>query len=207
MPAPVPLPIRRALWERLQRGESAAELAEAFGLAPRTVRGLRSGGGSGARRGSAPTRPGPTPPPAGHPAYAPALHLRREHPGWGAGLIRVMLGRQGVTPRPAVRTTPAVVRPGRARPRPGRAAARPPSGGGPTRPHGVWQVDAAEDIGLAGGSPGLLAAGRRRVHRRGPADRGFPPSARWNSVPPAATQRWLRAAFARWGLPERRAGR
>ena len=152
MPAPVPLPIRRTIWERLQRGESVAEVAAAFGLAPRTVRGLRQ---RGRRRGEQGLGPDSTRPhaaaPAGHPAYAPAVHLRREHPGWGAGLIRVMLGRQGVTPRPAVRTLQrwfarAGLGPAPAGRRPAAERRRA------TRPHGVWQVDAAEDIGLAGGS-------------------------------------------------------
>src|SRR5205807_2244420 len=40
MPAPVPLPVRRAIWVRRQHGESVVELAAAFGLAPRTVREL-----------------------------------------------------------------------------------------------------------------------------------------------------------------------
>jgi transposase len=151
MPAPVPLPIRRTLCERLRRGESVAEVAAAFGLAPRTVRGLRQ---RGRERGEAGLGPDPTRPraaaPAGHPAYAPALLLRREHPGWGAGLIRVMLGRQGVTPRTAVRTLQrwfarAGLGPAPAGRRPAAERRRA------TRPHGVWQVDAAEDVGLGGG--------------------------------------------------------
>jgi transposase len=152
MPASVPSPIRRALRGRLQRGESVAEVAAAFGLAPRTVRGLRQ---RGRERGEAGLGPDPTRPhaaaPAAHPAYAPALHLRREHPGWGAGLIRVLLGRRGVTPRPAVRTlrrwfARAGLGPAPAGRKPAAQRRRA------TRPHGVWQVDAAEDIGLAGGS-------------------------------------------------------
>jgi hypothetical protein len=151
MPASVPLPIRRAVWERLTRGESVAEVAAAFGLAPRTVRGLRL---RGRRRGEQGLGPDPTRPhaaaPAAHPAYAPALHLRREHPGWGAGLIRVLLARQGVAPLPAVRTlqrwfVKAGLGPAPAGRKPGPERRRA------TRPHGTWQVDAAEDIGLADG--------------------------------------------------------
>jgi transposase-like protein len=148
MPAAVPLPIRRAILRRLERGDSVAEVAAAFGLAPRTVRGIRQRGE--ARLEPAPPRP-PALDPSAHPAYAPALHLRREHPGWGAGLIRVMLRRQGLAPLPATRTLqrwfskaglgPAP--PGR-RPEARRRRA--------TRPHGTWQVDAAEDIPLADGS-------------------------------------------------------
>jgi transposase len=151
MPAPVPLPIRRAVWVRLRRGESVEEVAAAFGLAPRTVRGLRQ---RGRQRGEQGLGPDPTRPeaagPSSHPAHAPAVHLRRAHPGWGAGLIRVMLGRQGVTPLPAVRTlqrwfAKAGLGPAPAGRKPAAERRRA------TRPHGTWQVDAAEDVGLGGG--------------------------------------------------------
>jgi hypothetical protein len=41
MPGPVPIPVRRKLFQRAQQGESTASLAAAFGLPPRTVRDLR----------------------------------------------------------------------------------------------------------------------------------------------------------------------
>src|SRR5436305_1617814 len=104
MPGPVPVPIRQAIRDRHRQGASPAEPAEAFGLPPRTVRGLLQR----ARRGPealAPSRPGPaTSPTPGHPAWAPAVLLRREHPAWGAGLIRVMLRRRGIEPLPDART-------------------------------------------------------------------------------------------------------
>ena len=103
MPSPVPVPIRQAIWDRHQQGDSPAELAEAFGLPARTVRGLLQRG----RRGpeALAPRPGPAASPTpGHPAWAPAVLLRREHPAWGTGLIRVMLRRQGIEPLPDART-------------------------------------------------------------------------------------------------------
>src|SRR5271165_3317420 len=139
MPAPVPLPIRQALWNRHQQGASSTELAQAFGLAPRTVRGILQRGRQLGSQGLAPRRPGPTTSSRPeHPARMPALLLRREHPRWGAGLIRVMLQRwfakAGLGPAPQGRR-PSMVKKWRA-----------------TRPHETWQVDAAEDIALADGT-------------------------------------------------------
>src|SRR5690606_33210946 len=74
MPAPVPVPIRRALARRAERGATAAQLSRDFGLPPRTVRALvqrwRQLGDDGLepsyRRASQP------PPEPAHPAYRPA---------------------------------------------------------------------------------------------------------------------------------------
>src|SRR4051812_31025146 len=91
MPKPVPIPVRQKLFQRAQQGETTAGLAAAFDLAPRTVRNLlrrfRERGTAGLRPDSHPPAPFPH-------AYAAeirdaALALRREHPTWGAVLIRV----------------------------------------------------------------------------------------------------------------------
>ena len=150
MPAPVPLPVRQAILVRHDRGESTAEIAAAFGLAPRTVRGLTR---RARDRGPGGLAPDPTTPRAAapeHPARAAAAALRRAHPGWGGGLIRVMLGRQAVAPLPAVRTLQRWFVKAGLGPAP---AGRKPAAEGrrATRPHGTWQVDAAEDVGLGGG--------------------------------------------------------
>ena len=149
MPAPVPFPIRQALWVRHQQGASTAGLAAAFDLAPRTVRGLLQRGRRRELEGLAPNRPGPDAArKPEHPARSPALHLRQQHPGWGAGLIRVMLQQQGIEPLPAERTLQRwFARAGLGPAPPGRrpeAASRRA-----TRPHDTWQVDAAEEIRLA----------------------------------------------------------
>ncbi len=151
MPGPVPLPIRQAISRRHQQGSPVSELAAAFGLAPRTVRGLiqRARGGAEAL---AAARPGPARGSrAEHPARAAALRLRREHPAWGAGLIRVILERQGIEPAPGTRSLQRWFAAAGLGPAPrGRrtaAAARRAAA-----PHDTWQVDAAEDIPLAGGS-------------------------------------------------------
>ena len=105
MPGPVQLPIRQTLWKRHQQGASSTELAEAFGLATRTVRGILQRGRQRGPEGLAPDRPGPAAnQEPGHSARTPALLLRQEHPTWGAGLIRVMLQRQGIEAAPDVRT-------------------------------------------------------------------------------------------------------
>jgi hypothetical protein len=153
MPAPVPLPIRIALWRRHEHGASTEELGRDFGLAARTVRGLLRRGRERGEAGLAPDYrrlPDP-PPPSAHPACGPALALRREHPAWGAPLIRIYLEDRGVRPLPSVRSLQQWFRraglgpapPGR---RPAAAAGRAAA------PHEVWQVDAAEEIALADGS-------------------------------------------------------
>jgi transposase len=151
MPAPVPVPIRQALWDRHQRGATAPELAEAFGLPARTVRDILRRGRLRGREGLAPHRRAPAPRPE-HPARAAALLLRREHPAWGAGLIRVMLKRQGIEPLPAARTIQRwVVAAGLGPATPGRRPARAARARAGS-PHDTWQMDAAEDIPLADGS-------------------------------------------------------
>src|SRR4051794_25631853 len=117
MPKPVPIPVRRKLFQRAQRGESLAGLAAAFGLAPRTVRHLvrrfrdrgpdapcglprrpvRHLAGRFRARGPDAIPPDYPPPrdlPHAYPGRAgrAALARRREPPAWGAALIWVALG-------------------------------------------------------------------------------------------------------------------
>ena len=40
MPRPLPVPLRQAIWRRYQDGQDGPTIAEALGLAPRTVRNL-----------------------------------------------------------------------------------------------------------------------------------------------------------------------
>ena len=153
MPAPVPLPIRQALWNRHQQGASSTELAQAFGLSPRTVRGILQRGRQLGSQGLAPCRPGPaTSARPEHPARTPALLLRREHPSWGAGLIRVMLQRQGIEALPAVRTLQRWFAKAGLGPAPQGRRPNMVKKWRATRPHETWQVDAAEDIALADGT-------------------------------------------------------
>lgn len=152
MPAAVPVPIRQAMFRRRKHGATAAELSQAFGVAPRTVRNLlrrwRERGEDGlAPDYRRPPDPAPTP---DHPAFGPALLLRQQHPRWGAGLIRVYLAKQGLTPLPGVRTLQRWFR--RAGLAPAAPGRRPdPEGRRATAPHEIWEVDAAEEIHLGGG--------------------------------------------------------
>jgi hypothetical protein len=152
MPAPVPVPIRQSIWARHQAGEAVAELADFYRLAPRTVRGLIQ---RGRERGPEGLAPDPTV--SGrrrsteHAAYEPAIHLRRDHPGWGSELIRVLLAEQGTAPLPSARTlrrwfAKAGLNPAPAGRRPAVQRRRA------TRPHETWQVDAAEEIPLSNGA-------------------------------------------------------
>lgn len=153
MPAPVPLPIRLAMRRRLEHGATVAQLSQAFAVAPRTVRNLVRAWRKDPQSSVAPayaSRSVPPPPPD-HPAYEPALLLRREHPGWGAVLIRIYRERQGVRPLPAARTLQRWF--SRAGLGPAPPGQRPKaSEGRATAPHEIWEVDAAEEIRLGTGA-------------------------------------------------------
>ena len=153
MPAPVPLPIRQALLRRSERGATTTELGQEFGLPARTVRGLLRRVRERGEEGLAPDyhRLPQPPPPLRHPAFPAAVLLRRQHPGWGAGLIRVYLRKQGIRPLPCVRTLQKWSR--RAGLGPAPPGKRPAaSANRATTPHQVWQVDAAEEIELGDGA-------------------------------------------------------
>ncbi len=106
MPHPIPVPIRQAMFQLWQKGYQTREIAESLGLPCSTVRRLlhrfRLHGTDG------------IPADYRHPSVAEAapselvetaLSLRREHPTWGAGLIRVQLLLEAPgRPVPSVRT-------------------------------------------------------------------------------------------------------
>src|SRR5690242_12542081 len=104
MPRPIPVPVRRAILRLWQRGQTTGQIAVALGVPPSTVRRLvarfrRWGPGA-----IAPDyhRPPAAAAPSG--AVQAALRCRREHPTWGAGLIRVQLLQQMPgAPVPSVR--------------------------------------------------------------------------------------------------------
>jgi transposase len=152
MPAPVPVPVRQAIWVLHQRGSSAGELASQFGLATRTVRGLIR---RASQRGIEGLDPDPThperPSPPPDPVRETALQLRRDHPTWGAGLIRVWLRRSGVGGLPGIRQIQRWFAEAGLNPAP--RGRRPRSAGRRAQsPHETWQVDASEKIPLANGS-------------------------------------------------------
>ena len=151
MPRAIALPIRQEIVARHQAGETLIAIAAALDVKYRTVRGVwqcfRDRGAAGlAANYAACSKEGPRLPPA---VYAAALALRREHPSWGAPLIRVVLAAQLPAPLPSVRTLQLWFRHAglaplrRRRPPVERARGR--------EPHQVWQLDAKEHICLGNG--------------------------------------------------------
>jgi hypothetical protein len=151
MPRPVSDPIRRVIWQRWQSGPTAAPIAEALSLPPRTMRHLVQ---RFRRQGASALRPGyhgAAAAPEGDLVLQTALALRRQHPRWGAPLIRSFLRRDHPDRAiPVARTIPRWFR--------RHGAARPPHSESPEplrhraeRPHDVWQMDASERIRLAHG--------------------------------------------------------
>ncbi len=107
MPRPIPLPVRQAIWRRYQDGQDGSTIARALDLPPRTVRHLldRFGRGDPALLAPSYDRCGAATPKPDEALVRAALDLRRQHPTWGAGLIRVMLGhRLPEDPLPTTRT-------------------------------------------------------------------------------------------------------
>lgn len=154
MPQSLAFPLRQELVRRHQQGETLAALAESMQIPPATVRNwwqrFRREGEAGLQTRY--QRCGPQGPKAGPAVHQAALTMKREHPTWGAGLIRLELQKQFATqPLPQVRAIQrwfqkAGLQPPRAqRPAMVRHRAR--------EPHEVWEIDAKERLRLANGSP------------------------------------------------------
>ena len=147
MPRPIPVPIRQAMFRLWQKGRSARQIAESLGLPCSTVRRLLQRFRLHGTDGLSPDYWHPSVPQAvpSEPLQT-AMSLRREHPTWGAGLIRVQLLLE--TPErtlPSERTFQRwFVRAGLS-PAP---AGRPPRShlDRATAPHETWQMDAKEHI-------------------------------------------------------------
>lgn len=153
MPRALPVPQRRLIVERIGHGEPIAAVAEDLGLSYWTVRTLWRRYRDRGREALTPDYDR-----CGHPGvrgsrliYRAAIWLRRRHPGWGAELIRTILGeRYPDEPLPAARTlrrwfaAQGLSRP----PRPPRQPPPPRA----TVPHATWQMDAKEQISLADGT-------------------------------------------------------
>jgi hypothetical protein len=150
MPCSTPVAIRRAVLRAAKNGAPVAVLAGRFHLPERTLRHL-------IQRFADQDDVTPAYQRCGRSAAAPSpileetLQLRRAHPSWGGGLIRVML--QDEHPHkqiPCTRTLQRWLRrSGEAVAPPGR---RPTSANSRARqPHECWQVDAAEQKRLKSG--------------------------------------------------------
>lgn len=148
MPRPTPVPVRQALfrlWQ--QQGQQTRPIAATLGLPCSTVRRLL---GRFRRRGPERITPDYHRPAvveaASSEVMQAALRFRREHPSWGAGLIRVEVlqalpGRSVPSERTFQRWfVRADLSPAPAGRRPQADLARA------TRPHETWQMDAKEHI-------------------------------------------------------------
>jgi Helix-turn-helix domain len=153
MPAPLPFALRQRVWVGFQRGDSPGCIARQLRLHPRSVRRLCQ---AFRRRGPAaltPAYPRRTEPAALPPAVQQALLLHEQHPTWGAPYLRIRLAglHPGLAGVPSARTLQRYFARHRQPPAPpGRrpaAAARARA----DRPHAVWQMDAVEQLPLAGG--------------------------------------------------------
>jgi transposase len=156
MPRATDFSMRLVLDRMLRLGATAAEIARQLDLPLSTVRGLIAR----ARQAAADQSPeallpryhacGPRPlaPP---PALQTTVELRRQHPRWGAGRIRVELMRMDLQYElPSVRTIQRWLRLHDLAPAP---AGRRPRGPWQRaeHPHDTWQADAADQKRLANG--------------------------------------------------------
>jgi transposase len=144
--------------QRFQQGRPAAAIAEELEIPARTVRRLLRRIAEDANR----LTPGYDR--CGRPKQQPseiieeALGLREQHPGWGAGLIRVLLKReQWPSEVPCERTFQRWFR--RLGTPPAPPGRRPEAQSNRAQhPHEVWQVDAADQMRLKQGQASWLRA-------------------------------------------------
>ena len=155
MPHPIPVPVRQIIVQRAQQGQSASLIARALGLVSRSVRQMLQRlrvQGKNALATSYPSRPYPHPPQFCA-LIEEALQLRRAHPTWGAGLVRVLLRRHYPAHSiPAERTLQRWFRRAGLIPAPSGRRSGPSSYCRAQQPHDVWQMDAADQVALQNGT-------------------------------------------------------
>jgi len=153
MPRATELALRLALDRMVRAGASPSDIARRLGLPPSTVRGLvrraRQAGDTPAALLPRYHACGPRPP--APPSLEPALDLRRRHPRWGAGRIRVELAEASpATPPPSVRTLQRWLKRHGLAPAPA-GRSRGTAWRRAEEPHDVWEVDAADQKRIADG--------------------------------------------------------
>ena len=153
MPRPIPVPIRRAIFNRWRSAQPAARIARELSLPQRTARHpIKRSRDRGETAVPPDDRPkGHDADPGGDLARLAALAPRGEHPPWGAPLIRDRLLRDH--PAAAVPSARSLQRLFRRQDlaRPPRPERPTPTRRRPERPHEAWQVDASEAIPIATG--------------------------------------------------------
>jgi transposase len=153
MPRSLPFPVREQIVQRHQRGEPLTWIAADLELPYSTVRQwwrrYRDEGAAGLHTRYQNCGPkGPKTAPA---IQAAALAMKREHPSWGAGLIRVQLVAQfSAQLVPQIRAIQRWFQAAGLQPR---RAQRPPQERHRAQaPHETWQMDAKEQMRLGDGS-------------------------------------------------------
>ena len=199
MPRPIPVPIRHTVFRLWEQHHTPVPIAQTLGLSCVTVRRLvrrfRLRGVDGIAPDYSRT----------HPALdsdiaKAAVRWRREHPTWGAGLIRVPLRQEASgRPLPSTRTLQRWFLPADLAPAPAGRRTNAPDRRA-TVPHETWQRDAQERISI---KTGEQVSWLRLVDEgRGAALwTAVSPLGRWNQVTAAAVRDQMRQAVCRWGLP------
>jgi transposase len=152
MPSPVPIPVRQAILRRWQKGESVANLAEDLELSVRTVRHLVRRFAERGQNALEPDYPrcATNKLPTESVQFQKAIEMRKQHPGWGGGLIRILLQDQDIEDCPSERTLQRWFRRSTLTPAPpGRRPASDQRRA--SQPHDVWQMDAVDQLRLANG--------------------------------------------------------
>jgi transposase len=148
MPRSLPVPIREAIFRRWHQAQSASEIAASLGVPVSTVYRLLQRFRREGAEGIVPGYRSPAAEMVPSDVVQAALALRREHPTWGAAMIRVhLLDEAPEQPVPSERTLQrwfvrADLTPAPAGRRPKVATERA------TSPHERWQMGAKEHIKL-----------------------------------------------------------
>jgi transposase len=151
MPAPIPLPVRQSIFLRWQQGESVGRIAEVLQLSTRTVRNLVRRFAQHGAEGLGPDydRCATRKMPEDSAAFRKAVDFRRQHPGWGGGLIRVMLHEEHEV-SPSTRTLQRWFQHEHLSPAPpGRHPASEKQRA--RHRHDIWQMDAVDQLRLGSG--------------------------------------------------------
>lgn len=152
MPVPLPFALRQRVVRAWQGGDSPGQIARRLHLAVRSVRRLCQAFRRHGPAALTPAYPSRARPAARQPALQQALLLHQEHPTWGAPYLRIRLGQlhPELADVPSARTLQRYFARYRQPPAP---PGRRPAAAAPRadRPHAVWQMDAVEQLRLAGG--------------------------------------------------------
>lgn len=152
MPAALSTALRREIVERREAGESFASIARSLNVSYGAVRNIYHRFAETGRLSPAYERCVHSAVRSDAALYTAAVEMKRAHPSWGAGLIRVELRDQlGEGKLPSVRTLQRWFR--RARVQKAKPEKRPtPTVARGKTVHAVWALDAKEQIQLADGS-------------------------------------------------------